>query len=209
MKGALDLEAKGGGRSPIEELFILRRFLAFLCLLPMLLAVAGCGPSKGQTIGLYLGSVTIHERRLQAWAEELENLAPRPGEASRDLTELREKVETLQQLVRDERTEVSKLHVPELCEDLHKMYDRAFDLTARRLGLLAAFLGEVEKNRKGILPDPALGQVLQTTQSEMAELANAAGKVDEEIRQAKLGLARRFPEVQVPEADPPAQAPSP
>ncbi len=187
----------------------MRRFLAVLCLVPVLLAVAGCGPSEGQNVGLYLGSVTIHERRLQAWAEELETLAPRPGESSRDLAELREKVETLQQSVRDERTEVSKLHVPESCEGLHKMYDRAFDLAARRLGLLAAFLVEAEKNQKGTLPDPALGQALQTTQSDLAELAAAAGTLDEEIRQAKIELARKFPEVQVPEADPPVVAPSP
>jgi len=187
----------------------LRRFLAVLCLVPVLLAVAGCGPSEGQNIGLYLGSVTIHERRLQAWAEELETLAPRPGEASRDLAELREKVEALQQAVRDERTEVSKLHVPEPCEALHKMYDRAFDLAARRLGLLAAFLTEADKQQKGPSNTPLLAQALRATQSDLAELAASAETLDEEIRQAKVELAQKFPEVQVPEADPPAVAPSP
>ncbi len=187
----------------------MRRFIAVLCLVPVLLAVAGCGPSEGQNIGLYLGSVTIHERRLQAWAEELETLVPRQGEEPTDLATVRERVEALQQLVRDERTEVSKLHVPEPCEALHKMHDRAFDLAARRLGLLATFLVEAEKHQKGTLATPALAQALRTTQSDLAELAATAETLDEEIRQAKIELAQKFPEVQVPEADPPAVAPSP
>ena len=99
--------------------------------------------------------------------------------------------------------------MPGPCEPLHKLYDRAFDLSSRRLGLLAAFLVEADKHRKGTLASEQVAQALQTTRADLAELAAQAEALDEEIRQAKIELALRFPEVQVPEADPPAVAPSP
>lgn len=180
------------------------RPLALALLLFLALGLVGCGPSEGQNVSLYLGSVTIHERRLQVSADELEALVPRLRTVPPDLAGVREKVRALQGALRESKTEVEKLHVPTSAQDLHKQYVEAFEVAAQRMDRLGGLLAEQETlARDG---GAAVQSRIEALKGELAELGKRAEALDEQIRLQKIELARKFPEVQVPEADPPAPA---
>lgn len=184
----------------------LRRFLATACLLSVLVGTAGCGPSEGQNITMYLGSVTIHERRLQASADQLEELVPRLRAVPPDFVGVRDKVRAIQGSVREGKAEVDKLQPPASAADLHKLYTEAFQVAAERVDGLAQILAEEETLRReqGTSGAEAVQKRVETLRAELQELGTRAEGLDEKIRQGKIALAQRYPEVQVPEADPPA-----
>ncbi len=167
----------------------LRRLLASLCLLTVLLGVSGCGPSEGQNVMMYLGSVTVHERRLQATAEDLEAVVPMLQKTPPEVAAARERVKAALQSVRESSSELKNLHVPTAAVPLSKLYGEAFQVALERLEVLSGALEDVPS--------------AQSRLARQAQLKGQAEALDEQIRQAKIELSKAYPEVQVPEADPP------
>jgi len=176
------------------------RLLAALGLLIVILGATGCGPSEGQNVMMYLGSVTIHERRLQATAEDLQALVPLLGKRPPEVPAAQEKVKAALQATRESSAELKNLHVPESAATLNQLYTQAFQLALDRLELLSKALEEAATGT----PRPTAPTVAR-----LAELKEQASALDEKIRLAKIELAKAWPEVQVPEADPPPTPPKP
>ena len=182
----------------------LRRILAALCLVPVLLGTSGCGPSMGQNVSTFLGSVTVHERRLQASADQLEALVPQRGTAP-DLAVAREKVQAILDSVRESKSEVEKLTPPEPAAALARLEVQAFDLALQRVDRLSRILAEEVALREGSAAASGAPQRLAGLRAELSDLGTRAEALDEQIRLGKIELSQKFPEVQVPEADPPAR----
>lgn len=165
----------------------------------------GCGPSTGQNISMYLGSVTVHERRLQAIAEDrLPELVPLVKEGG-DLAAAREKMRLVQTQVRDAKAAVDALTPPPEAEAIDKLYTEAFDVAVQRVDKLAQLLGEVDTLRREQGPGAASVQArVEGLRKDLRDLDERGAKLDEEIRLAKVGFAEKYKgEVHVPEADPP------
>ncbi len=178
----------------------LPRLLAALGLLILTLGAMGCGPSEGQNVMTYLGSVTIHERRLQATAEEIQAVLPLLQKTPPEVAAAQGKVKAALQSVRESSAELKNLHVPESAANLSQLYAQAFQVALDRLELLSQALDQAAAGT----PRPTAPAVARLT-----ELKAQAADLDEKIRLAKIELAKAWPEVQVPEADPPPTAPKP
>lgn len=181
------------------------RVLLGLVLLATL--TAGCGPSVGQNISMYLGSVTVHERRLQAIAEDrLPEVLPLVAEGG-DLAQAREKVRLVQTQVRDAKAAVDALTPPPEAEAIDKLYAQAFDIAVQRVDKLAQLLAEEDTLRReqGSAGAASVKARVDGLLQELRDLDTRGTAVDEEIRLAKVGFAEKYKgEVHVPEADPPA-----
>lgn len=168
---------------------------------------SGCGPSVGQNITTYLGSVTVHERRLQVVAEDrLPKLVPLVAPGG-DLAAAREELRQVQTQVRDAKTALEALTPPPEAEALDKLYEQAFDVALQRVDKLALLLGEVESLRReaGTPGAASLQARVDGLRQELQALGVRGTSLDEEIRLAKIALATKYKgEVHVPEADPPA-----
>lgn len=180
----------------------LRVFLGFV----LLATLTGCGPSIGQNISMYLGSVTVHERRLQVVAEDrLPELLPLVAQGG-DLTQAREKIRQVQTQVRDAKTAVDALTPPPEAEAIDKLYAQAFDIAVQRVDKLAQLLGEADilRREQGSAGAASVQARIDALQQELRDLDARGTAVDEEIRLAKVGFAEKYKgEVHVPEADPP------
>lgn len=162
---------------------------AVLAFLAILVFTTACGMSAGQTITLYLGGVTVLERRLQADAEDIQKQLQVTDSSQTKLAELASKLTKVSANIKAGKAELEKMTVPAECEAIHKSYISAFDTTLARVDTAADLLkGNLSSQQKN-------ADLLK-----LKELQKKAAELDEEIRLAKVALAEKYPEVQVPEA---------
>lgn len=143
----------------------------------------------GKTVDLYLGSVTILERRLEDDSEKVKTLML--DDKSIDATKAAQITEILQQVsqsVANNKKELEALTVPEPCKDLQGQYVAAFTATETAVTLTTKILAPNA--------DVATKQQLR---AQLAEQEKQLAATEEKIREAKTQLAKTYREVQVPE----------
>ncbi len=151
----------------------------------------GCGMSEGQNDVLYLGSVTVQERRLESDAHEIEAVL-KQGQASGqvDIEALTKAIGAAKLNARQAREEIGKLNVPRSAEAIHELYKQMF----------AATLTTLEQADKALKPgseqqrEEAI-KAYEQARSKIAEL-------DQQILEEKRKLSKEYQEVQLPEASP-------
>lgn len=163
------------------------RILKIISLL-LLLGTIGCGMSEGQSAVLYLGSVTVQERRIETDARAIEDILEQGKNGTIDKTALLIAVKQAQKTAQTGKEVIEKLQIPDSTKDLHEIYLEMFDKNIAQFSLTEEILkggddSVISQKRKD----------LETIQAKITEL-------DQKILDHKRDLSKKFQEVQLPEA---------
>ena len=154
----------------------------------LLLGAVGCGMSEGQNAVLYLGSVTVQERRLEADAHQIEAILDNAKSGELDRQALSQAILHAKETAAAGQEELNKTRVPQSAVQIHSLYQKMFEASTKNLELATQML-------KADSPSAEQMQKFQSTRAEIAQL-------EKQILDEKRKLSTQYQEVQLPEASP-------
>lgn len=168
-----------------------KRLISVICLLSLAVAL-GCGMSAGQELNLYLGAVTVQERRLEDDAHRLENLLA----DNADKDKVRAELKKISASIKESDEAIKAVRVPKTAEAIQKDYEKAFGYALKRVNATERLLTE------GISAEDR-DKALQ----ELNELKIKAEETDQDILKARREFADTYREVQLPDVYEPNEKP--
>ena len=173
----------------MTERKVIMRFFKFVAII-LLLGTLGCGMSEGQNAVLYLGSVTVQERRMETEARTIEKLAKEGQRGNFDRNAMLSAVKHAKITAQAGQEELNKLTVPESTKDIHELYKQMFELAIKQLDTTEKVLTSTNVSEA------------QKLQSELATLQPQIADLEAKILAEKRKLSEKYQEVQLPEASP-------
>lgn len=170
------------------------RFFKFVAIV-LLFGTLGCGMSEGQNAVLYLGSVTVQERRMETEARTIEKLAKEGQRGNLDRQALLSAIKHAKITAQTGKEELEKINVPESTKDIHELYKQAFDLSLKQLDTTEKVMNCTNASEA------------QKLQSELAAMQPQMAELDAKILAEKRKLSEKYQEVQLPEASPSTNGP--
>ena len=147
--------------------------------------------SEGQNAVLYLGSVTVQERRIETDAYDIEKVLEQQEKTGQaDRTALAAAIKKAILTTKTGKEELEKINVPESAKTIHELYKQLFDANERQLGLAQQILDAKDQN------DGAKAR------RDLAEVRSEITGLSRQILDEKRKLSAAYQEVQLPEASP-------
>lgn len=171
----------------------LGRSLSICSLLLVLSLTTACGMSEGQSVNLYLGSVTVHERRLEDDAARLNTVMEQPlkGEnLQAALTIVKGSLKSTEASLK----EIEAVQVPKEAGRVHEYYLKQFKVSRDSLTAAKEILEGAAKAEKEPTKRPDNAAQLKKLQQLNEQTAELDKRIDDEI----AVLAKTYPEVKIP-----------